>query len=84
MAWLLKKFLINLLDVNDLFHPTSNIKPDHQPGELMAFDQHNALAEQLCCLFGRWRKRGRGDEETFAGLEKFGSDSNFFCIHDLA
>lgn len=44
---LLEEVLIDLLDVEDVLHPAADRVADHQPGELLAVDQHDPLAEEV-------------------------------------
>jgi hypothetical protein len=54
---LFEELLVHLLDLKDLLDPTANVIADHQPGELVAVDQDDPLAEELGGLPSRGRER---------------------------
>jgi hypothetical protein len=42
---LVEEFLIQFFDLDCLFHPTANIKPNHQSRQQWSVHQHDAFAQ---------------------------------------
>jgi hypothetical protein len=48
MYWkLLKELFVHFLDIQSFFNPAPTPVADHQPGELVAINEHDSLAQLL-------------------------------------